>query len=239
VTTAKRNRLARFAAKAREKGVRGICRSIAHRTRWDITEWLREQYWERRLGIRTAGDESAHALGLPHQDWHGYGPSRYGSLRTILDSLAIDPAVDVFVDFGSGKGRVVVVAATYPFRKIIGVEGSSALNAIANTNIRSARRRLRCEVEIVTADAAAYAIPDNANVLYFANPFSGDVLRRVLTNIEASLARAPRRITVISHNHEPTNDGERQIRACPWLQRAAEIELQRHTRAWIYVNRAE
>jgi SAM-dependent methyltransferase len=237
VSTLAASRAVRFAQKARAKGVRGICRSIAHRVRWDISEWLREQYWERRLGICTTGDESAEALGLPSRDCHGYGPSRYGSLRRIFDSLVVDPAADVFIDFGSGKGRVLAVAATYPFRKVIGVDPASQLNAIAHGNIGSARPWLRCsDIEIVAVDATSYAIPDTATVLYFANPFSGAVLSRVLDNVRASLGRAPRRITIISHNHDPSYDCERQIRSRSWLRLAAEIELQRHTRAWIYVS---
>ena len=231
-----RSAVVRFAQKARAKGVRGVCRSIAHRVRWDIVEWVREQYWEWKLGVSTTGDVPADALGLPDPDCHGYGPSRYGSLRKILNSMDIDSATDVFIDFGSGKGRVLVLAATYPFRRVIGVDPSAKLNDIARRNVSQARRWLRCpQVAVLSADAATYAIPDDATVLYFANPFSGRVLDQVLDNIRASLARAPRRIYLISHNHDVSYPCEQQIRSCSWLRVAAEISLQRNTRAWIYV----
>jgi 16S rRNA G966 N2-methylase RsmD len=226
-----------FVRKLKSKGVRGTYRSVAARLRWDVAEWMRERYWEHKLGISTAGDIRGDALGHDHPDYHGYGPSRYGSLRRILGALAIENGRDVFIDFGSGKGRVLVLAAMHPFRQVIGVDCSRDLNDIAARNIENARHWMKCQhIDIVAMDAAAYTLPDDATVLYFANPFSGDVLERVLENIKASLMRAPRPISLISHNHEPTYPFEQQIRSCRWLQVRTTIRLQRNTRAWIYTN---
>lgn len=230
-------RIADLAHKVRSKGFRGTSRSVAYRLRWDVSEWFRERYWESKLGISTAGDIRRDVLGYQHPDYHGYGPSRYGSLRKILRALTVEDGRDVFIDFGSGKGRVLVLAAMYPFRRVVGVDCASDVNETARHNIDSARRWMKCQhIDIVAIDAAAYEVPDDATVLYFANPFSGEILDRVLDNIKASLMRAPRPISVISHSHEPTYPFEQQIRSCPWLQVRTTVSLQRHTRAWIYTN---
>jgi len=98
-------------------------------------------------------------------------------------------------------GRAVVLAATYPFRRVIGVEASAVLNAVARENIDRVRRRLVCtDVRIEEADAAEYAVPDDVTHVYCYNAFSGASLARVLANLRASLAAAPRRLTLIFKN---------------------------------------
>ena len=228
--------VARAIQRLRSKGLRGLCDSIACRAApWQ--EWVREKYFEWRLGISTAGDIAPEELGHRHPDAHAYEPSFYGSVSRILRELGPVYEEDVFVDFGSGKGRVLILAGQHRFRKIIGVEFSSELNGIARRNIERARQGMRCDrIELVTMDAARYEIPDDATTLYFANPFSGEILDAVLRNIQASLVRAPRTISVVSHSHEPTYPFERQIRQCPWLEVRKEVRLQRNTSAWIYAN---
>jgi SAM-dependent methyltransferase len=106
---------------------------------------------------------------------------------------------DVLLDLGSGVGRAVyVLARHHPFGRIIGVEIGAQFNAIAVENIRRAKKRLRCkEVEIVTADALDYEIPDDVNYIYMANPFTGELLDAVLQNIIASVKRRPRTLTIL------------------------------------------
>lgn len=102
-------------------------------------------------------------------------------------------ASDVFVDFGSGKGRIVYQAARYPLKRVIGVEISEKLNEIASANIEQNRSRLRCQdVELVTCDAADYGIPDDMTIAYFIYPFAGETFRHVIENIVDSLVRNPR-----------------------------------------------
>src|SRR2546430_8863932 len=65
-----------------------------------------------------------------------YGPSSWFKLldfQRVLRDISMSED-DVFIDFGSGKGRVLFVAAHYPFRKVIGVELSAKLNQIASSN---------------------------------------------------------------------------------------------------------
>ena len=118
--------------------------------------------------------------------------------KTILDGLEIRSNEDVFLDFGSGMGRAVIMAAKYPFRKIYGVEIARQLNEIARQNVHRALPRLKCrDIELITANAREFVIPDEATVIYFFNPFSGEVLTDVLQNIRASLRRRRRALRLI------------------------------------------
>jgi predicted RNA methylase len=110
---------------------------------------------------------------------------------------------DVFVDFGSGKGRIVWQAAHLPFARVIGVEISDQLNAVARTNIEKHRDRLTCDnVELITADAAEFEVPDDMTFAYFFAPFRGEVFRRVIRHIIESIDRSPRQVTLIYANPE-------------------------------------
>lgn len=219
--------------KIRSKGVRNTCRAVADR----VEEWILAPYYEWRLGITTSGRISSEALGYQHPECNHYGPSAYGNIRRIFKALNVQHGKDVFVDFGSGKGRVLILAAMQPFERIIGVERSPDLSDIARHNIERTRRRMTCQhIEVVTADAVAYEVPDDATVVYFANPFGGEILDAVLDNVKASLMRAPRQLSVISHGYDSANPFERQIRMCEWLYLREEVRLQRINCAWIYTN---
>jgi hypothetical protein len=219
--------------KIRTKGVRGVGRAIADR----VEETVLEPYFEWRLRISTTGWVSCEALGYQHPDWDDYSPSSYGNIRRIMRALDIRPGKDVLIDFGSGKGRVIIMAALHSFDRVIGVDSSAALNDDARRNIERARPRLVCHrIEVVTSDAAAYQVPDDATIIYFASPFNGGTLDAVLDNARASLMRTPRRLTVVSHGYDADNPFESRLRRCGWLTLSAEVLLQRSNCAWLYTN---
>ena len=127
-------------------------------------------------------DSENRTLGFP------YVPSPGLLVDTLLGSLGEDLSRFCFVDFGSGKGRVLLVAAHHPFREVVGIEFSPELHEIASSNIHSytsPARRCR-NVRSVCADAASFPIPERECVLYFNNPFAEPVFARVLANIRAA-----------------------------------------------------
>ena len=147
---------------------------------------LIDKYLDWRFGISTARVITAEELGHTHPEWYDYAPSYYLSLRRIFAALPLKRE-DVFIDFGSGLGRVLVYAARHPLRRVVGVEYTESLNEAARDNIARAAAHLKCrEIEIVGADAAQYPIPDDATILYFGNPFIGSVLASVLENARCS-----------------------------------------------------
>lgn len=153
--------------------------------------------FERRYGIETATEVPLEELGLAHPDRVHYRPSEWRTLRRILRADEVGQS-DVFVDFGSGMGRILLEAAEYPFGRVIGVELSERLNEIAMRNVERRLEHLRCkQVEVVTGDVVDYRVPDDVTVAFFANPFKGDILSTVVENLIASFDRRPRDLRII------------------------------------------
>lgn len=168
--------------------------------------WAREALghliFERRADVRTAGIVRLRELGLEAEGREDSVPSQWLALRKLLPRNTVGPA-DVFVDFGSGKGRIVCQAAMYPFAKVIGVEVSEQLSQIARDNVARHRRVRAGRVEIVTADAVDWPIPDDLSVAYFYNPFVGDVFHNVVKGLIESFDRHPRQLRILYvHPHE-------------------------------------
>jgi SAM-dependent methyltransferase len=140
-------------------------------------------------GLAIAGDNKRHG--------ERYQPSPVRSLRQVLRRLGIRHDDFSFVDFGSGKGRALLIAGELPFRRVIGVEFSEELHRRAEQNIVRYRRRAATEVTAVHADATRFDLPPGNLVLYFFNPFAHAVLRQVLANINATLRAQPRKVILI------------------------------------------
>lgn len=117
----------------------------------------------------------------------------------LFRELEISPD-DVFVDLGSGKGRVLYMAARRPFRRVVGVEWSEDLNAIARENLERNRDRLQARgFEIVRADVEHWQVPDDVTVvyLYIAFPFAPEIPECLVRKLRASVERNPRRLRLI------------------------------------------
>ena len=163
---------------------------------------LATRFLEWRNGIETTGVVELDSLGLgADEDRSDYKPSEWSVLPRILPKREVSEE-DVFIDFGSGLGRVVFqAAARYPFKRVIGVELSERLNDVAKANIERNRHRLRCrDVELVASDVLDYVIPDDVTIAYFANPFTGDIFQRVVRGLLASVDGHPRRLRIIYRN---------------------------------------
>jgi hypothetical protein len=151
----------------------------------------------RTAGIATLGELTL--AGLP-QDGFPYIPSRAGSARRALRDLPIRDYADfTFIDFGSGKGRVLFIAAEYPFRRIQGVEFAKELHFEATQNLlRYRHRKQRCrKIESLHMRAEDFSFPNENLVLYFFNPFPAPVLERVLGRLSASLEQHPRDVFLL------------------------------------------
>jgi hypothetical protein len=135
-----------------------------------------------------------------------YQATRVIALRSLLRTLKLPPG-NVLVDFGSGKGRVLMVAAPFGFRAVRGVEFSAGLCEIARANLERFRRRSggAAEFEIVHADAGTYRIRDDENVFFIFNAFDDHILRRVMHNITQSFGRLPRPMILIYRR--PVHEG--------------------------------
>ena len=127
-----------------------------------------------------------------------YQPTGSSALGKILSGLSLSDT-DVFVDFGCGKGRTLLLATDHSFRRVVGVEFSPPLCTVARENVRrySARHPRSVQPEIVETDATRFALRGDETVFYFFHPFGPPVLQPVLDNIATSLREHPRRAWLV------------------------------------------
>jgi predicted RNA methylase len=137
----------------------------------------------------------------------GHLVSRYettsaAAIRTALDSLTVDLSDFVFVDLGCGKGKPLMIAAAYPFRRLIGVDISPACVDIARRNIAlyGPERIDPSRVELLAMDVEDFAFPDDPLVIYLFNPFPARLMERVMATLESSLRDAPREVVIVYVN---------------------------------------
>jgi hypothetical protein len=157
-----------------------------------------EKYYQ----INTTGvDNLKHYQLEPSHREHAenYQGTGYFQLEKVLSFLAQSQPEksSTLIDFGSGKGRVLCVAAHFGFRNIRGVEIVSELCDIANNNIEIVRRKYPdTNIEVINKSASDYIIPADATIFFFFNPFDRLMMQKVLRNIKDSLAEYPRKVYI-------------------------------------------
>lgn len=178
---------------------------------WHRVAW---RGWERACGIDTRGSIEAGQLGHGPASF-GYQPIEFEALWTALRQLDVG-ADDVFVDYGCGKGRALLIAARFPFRRVIGVERSNELCRWAETHLQRAASWRRCQaIQVVEADATRYKLPDDTTIIFFFNPFAREVMAAVVREIEDSLARRWRPLRILYALPKTDQD---ELSHLPWLR---------------------
>ena len=194
----------RFAATRRLLGV------LWEFTRDSTPERLRARYgdadydWEYRVNTTSgAVGWRDRLIGMFHSAYQPTEPAAFHEMLQALQQQAGLKFEDLtFIDFGSGKGRTLLMASDYPFRKIVGVELLPSLHLIAQENILKYRSdSQKCfVVESVCGDATEFVFPDEPLLLYLFNPLPESGMRRMLGNLGRSVAEHPRAVFLVYHN---------------------------------------
>ncbi len=142
-----------------------------------------ENQWDQRLQIRTTGrdDQNADEYRYP------YEPTPYSVLERLADSGLITEK-DAVLDYGCGKGRVGFFLSSQTGAKAIGIEYDARIYADALEN----RKTALSKPDFVLARAEAYAVPPSVTRCYFFNPFSKEILHKVMARIMESYYESPR-----------------------------------------------
>jgi SAM-dependent methyltransferase len=192
-----------------------------------------EDRFDEEYGVDTAGEFDGWTylsdLAIPSRNWiHGndYVAIEPARFRAAMAKLRIQFEDFVFVDFGSGKGRALLMAAGFPFKRIVGVEFSPELHAIAQRNIQKYRSQtlqrptlVASRVESVCSDFLDFDLPEEPSVYFFFDPCDQYVLGKLLEKISSSLKSHPRPVRLIYV--APTSSRERLLDACEVLTKAA------------------
>lgn len=136
-----------------------------------------------------------------------YGASRMMPLKGLFGLLrGRSYGRGVFVDFGCGNGKVVLVAAKCGFRPVRGVEFARELCELAQCNWDSYCKRTGTPVkegEFLAEDASVYKLRPDETMYFLYHPFEDVILRKLLENISASLKEYPRPMAIIICNPTP------------------------------------
>ncbi len=186
------------------RGLTGTVRLVVEEIQWRMRV-RRDAAFDRRWATDTGGTILASDLGAPpaaREHSARYQATDVATFERVLRALRIRHEQYAFVDLGSGKGRVLMMAARCRWRRIVGVEVSPVLHAIARRNLERFERRTRgcSRFELVCADVGAFDLPEGPLVLYLYNPFGPPVLERVLARLRASLERSPRHVLLVYRN---------------------------------------
>jgi hypothetical protein len=125
----------------------------------------------------------------------------YYTLEKAFDYIKSISANKNIVDFGSGKGRVMTVAAYYGFKNITGVEFAPALCRECEKNITGIKSLFpSTKFTVICDDAVNYKIENDTNVFFFFNPFDEVIMLQVTKNILFSLKQNPRKAYIVYIN---------------------------------------
>jgi|GEM_PF-3000984 len=152
-----------------------------------------ELIFDSMYGVETSSIVPVNKLGIPlskQKDSVRYRPTNYYTLCRALKFLnsKVDFSESTIVDFGCGKGRVLLTAAVKDIKHVIGVEISEELCNICHLQVAGyfEKKKLKGTYEIINKPAQEYEISYAANLFFFYQPFSVEIYKEVLKNIRGS-----------------------------------------------------
>ena len=148
-----------------------------------------ENTWDKLLQIKTTGRDDSNS----DQYRYPYEPTPYNVLERLANSGLIRKR-DVVLDYGCGKGRVDFFLSYQTRAKTIGIEYDERIYQAAKENQKKAVSGAK--TEFVMTKAEEYVVPSEVNICYFFNPFSVELLRKVMARILESYYENPREITL-------------------------------------------
>ena len=146
-----------------------------------------ESAWDKLLQINTLGrdDKNADEYRYP------YEPTPYSVLERLAASGLIGKD-DVVLDYGCGKGRVGCFLSWRTKAKTLGIEYDQRIFEEALINRETTASRIK--PDFVLTRAESYEVPPKVNRCYFFNPFSVEILHKVMARILESYYENPREV---------------------------------------------
>jgi SAM-dependent methyltransferase len=161
--------------------------------------------WEHRVNTTGATVTwRTRLLGMLNSPYQPIPPEQFREMMSGLRNQ-LDPATDfgqfTFTDIGSGKGRALLLASEFGFRRIIGIELLPELDRIARDNVSAFKSTgSPAQIELFCEDATTFDFPAEPTVIFLFNPLREAVLRTLLQNVESSLRQSPRIVYVAYAN---------------------------------------
>ncbi|MBX5481874.1 MAG: hypothetical protein IRZ16_08570 [Myxococcaceae bacterium] len=167
----------------------------------------RDAWTDVLLGLE---EEAPDTLDLPPESIP-YLPCGVDEILRMVEEAPLG-ADDVFVDLGSGAGRVVMLAHLLTGARAVGVEIQGLL--VTHATASSAALGLS-GVSFVHANAADTELEGSVFFLYA--PFNGETLKRVLRRLEEVARKRPIRICALGLELASEGWLRRRETSSPWL----------------------
>lgn len=146
-----------------------------------------ELSWDKLLQIKTVGRDDTNS----DEYRYPYEPTPYSVLERLV-STELFSNDDVVLDYGCGKGRVGFFISYRTKAQTVGIEYDERIFQSALNNRKSAVSRTKADFVLTRAEE--YEVPTEVNRCYFFNPFSVEILQKVMARIIDSWYAAPREI---------------------------------------------
>lgn len=148
---------------------------------------MREKEWDHLLQIKTTGRDDSRS----DQYRYPYEPTPYCVLERIVNSGYIKKE-NVLLDYGCGKGRVEFFLSWQTKCRSVGIDYDERLYQRAVENQQRAVAAGRTSFELINAER--FPVPAEVDRIYFFNPFSREILQKVIRRILDSYYDFPREI---------------------------------------------
>lgn len=177
-----------------------------------VKDGLIRHPFDHEFGVRTSGLVAGRNLGSGRRHdrhvtaYYAIAPSVFQGIlvrwRRCRPLAPIDEYT--FVDLGAGMGRAMLLAATYPFRAVIGVELHPVLARIGRKNLAHWRASglAVSPMRMLCRDAVEFPLPAGPCVAFLFNPFAAPVLRRLLRAWSHRLAESAQPLDILYVNNE-------------------------------------
>lgn len=182
-----------------------VCMHLrSHGFRYSLGLFLREILFDLRHRVETVAPIELSALSVPERKRSGASRYQGTDPRLVKEIFAMLPTAatdSTFVDYGCGKGRVLILATLHGFKRVVGVEFAPELAEISRRNLRRGTPLDRAECfEVFQGDAADFSPPPGPLTVFFYNPFQGDTLRKVAQTLQirSIQQKAPVRLVYVN-----------------------------------------
>lgn len=135
-----------------------------------------ETRWDKLLHIRTMGRDDSNA----DRYRYPYEPTPYSVLERLANAGYMRKG-NTLLDYGCGKGRVDFFLSYQTRCASIGIEYDERIYEKAAENHTLAVSSGRVTFELVNAEY--YQVPESVDCAYFFNPFSVEILQKVIARI--------------------------------------------------------
>lgn len=180
-----------------------------------MNEHISETKWDKFLNIRTSGRDDSNS----DQYHYPYEPTPYPVLERLANSGLIRKG-NTLLDYGCGKGRVDFFLSYQTRCNSVGIEYDERIYQKADENKGSAVSGNR--TSFVLTSAENFEVPEEVDKAYFFNPFSLEILQKVIARILESYYANPREIRLFFYY--PSDEYISYLMTVPELEFSDEID---------------